>query len=258
MNKIRKFATTPLRVEECFDFLSHVKSLTQTLPGKKNSEFADIPTPEILESALQQYDHAFTDFDDAIHVTGKISYMTLASEADNERCESWRAINQYVKALLKYPREEVLPYVHEVRSLLKKYGNPIPHSQAERSGILHNLLQELHELTPEKRSAMHLDVWIDDLEARHIHFKEQRRLMALENSERVLGVVKNTRQQADVAYHFLVDVVNALVMTEGIEKYAVFVNTLNEMISRERSLLKFRKTILTRKKEEEETSDQEE
>ena len=57
-----------------------------------------------------------------------------------------------------------------------------------------------------------------------------------------MGIVKETRTAADAAYRSLVDTVNALAMIEGDGEYATFIEHVNAVVERQKTISKARVT----------------
>lgn len=68
-----------------------------------------------------------------------------------------------------------------------------------------------------------------------------------EESARIVGIVKQSRQTADQAYDKLVETVNTLVVVEGETSYATFIDHMNTLIDRQKTVLKSRSTLNEKK-----------
>lgn len=62
-----------------------------------------------------------------------------------------------------------------------------------------------------------------------------------------MGIVKQSRSEADNAYRQLVNTVNALCLLEGKEKYATFIDHVNVMIDERKTILRARSTLNAKK-----------
>ena len=67
-----------------------------------------------------------------------------------------------------------------------------------------------------------------------------------------MGIVKESRQAADAAYRSLAGLVNALAVVNGDEAYATFIDRVNVLIDRQKTVLKTRQTNGGRRKEDDE------
>ena len=241
MKKIKTISLTSLRVEEDFGFQKLVLAETENLPGEE--------TPSVQTAAVTAFETAFNAFDIALKASATNPATASATDAETARDAAWRATNAYVKAMCSHPTADIASAAIEAKSLFDKYGDPTSLAQTEESGVLHNLLQDLTAFDLAKRTALNLDVWITDLEEKEDAFLAAAAERTEADAARQVGIVKETRTAADTAYRSLVDTVNALAMINGDAEYATFIDHVNAVIDRQKSILKAR---TTRAKKEEE------
>ena len=257
MKKIKTISLTSLRVEEDFGFLKLVLAETENLPGQGEEEpgLPDVQstTPSALTTAVSSFETAFNAFDTALKASSTNPATATATNADMERDQSWRAANAYVKAMCSHPTADIANAAGEAKALFDKYGDPTSLAQTEESGVLHNLLQDLETFDSSKRTLLNLDVWITDLKTKEDAFLAAAAQRTEADAARQVGIVKETRTAADAACRSLVDTVNALAMIEGDTEYATFIDHVNAVIDRQKSILKARTTRA--KKEEEDKPD---
>ena len=188
------------------------------------------------------FETAYDAFDTALKASSTNPATATATAADEARDLSWRGINTFVKAMCAHPTAEVAANAAEAKSLFDKYGDPTKLAQTEESGVLHNLLQDLNALSEEKRTALNLDIWIADLQSKEEAFLSAAAERTEADAARQVGIVKETRTAAEVAYRSLVDTVNALAMINGDTDYATFIDHVNAMIERQKAISKARTT----------------
>ena len=234
MKKITTINLTRLRTEEDFGFLKLVLAETENLPAEE--------TPSILTAAVNSFETAFNAFDAALKASATNPATASATDADVERDQSWRGINAYVKAMCSHPTDDVASAATEAKSLFDKYGDPTSLAQTEESGVLHNLLQDLEAFDSLKRTSLALDVWIADLKTKEEAFLAAAARRTEADAARQVGIVKETRTAAEAAYRSLVDTVNALAMINGDAEYATFIEHVNAVIERQRTILRARTT----------------
>lgn len=246
MKKIKTISLTSLRVEEDFGFLKLVLAETENLPGQSEEEpgLPDVQstTPPALTAAVNSFATAFNAFDTALKASSTNPATATATNADMERDQSWRATNAYVKAMCSHPTADIANAASEAKSLFDKYGDPTSLAQTEESGVLHNLLQDLEAFDSSKRTSLALDVWINDLQTKENAFLAAAAQRTEADATRQVGIVKETRTAADAAYRSLVDTVNALAMINGDTAYATFIDHVNAVMDRQKSILKARTT----------------
>ena len=234
MKKIATINLTRLRTEESFGYLKQILAETASLPAEE--------TLAAQTTAVNAFETAYDAFDTALKASATNPATATATDADEARDLSWRGINAYVKAMCAHPTAEVAANAAEVKSLFDKYGDPTKLAQTEESGVLHNLLQDLEAFDSSKRTALNLDVWITDLKTKEDAFLAAAAARTEADAARQVGIVKETRTAAEAAYRSLVDTVNALAMINGDTAYATFIDHMNAMIERQKSILKARTT----------------
>ena len=240
MKKIKTISLTSLRMEEDFGFLKLVLAETANLPEEE--------TPSVQTAAVTAFETAFNAFDTALKASVTNPATATATDADTARDQSWRAANAYVKAMCSHPTADIASAASETKSLFDKYGDPTSLAQTEESGVLHNLLQDLETFDSSKRALLNLDVWITDLKTKEDAFLAAAAERTEADAARQVGIVKETRTASDAAYRSLVDTVNALAMINGDTDYVMFIDHVNAVIDRQKSILKAR---ITRAKKEE-------
>ena len=260
MKKIKTISLTSLRVEEIFGFLKLVLAETANLPGQGEEE-PEPGLPEVqsvktanpvLTNAVTTFTDAYNAFDTALKASAVNPATASATDADTARDQSWRAANAYVKVMCSHPTAEVAANALETKALFDKYGDPTSLAQTEESGVLYNLLQDLNALSEDKRTALSLDIWIADLQAKEDAFLAAAAQRTEADAARQVGIVKETRTAAEAAYRSLVDTVNALAIIEGDGDYATFIDHTNAMIDRQKAILKAWATNNTKEEKEEE------
>lgn len=234
MKKIKTISLTSLRVEEDFGFQKLVLAETENLPSEE--------TPSVQTAVVTAFATAFNAFDAALKASATNPATATATDADTARDQSWRAANAYVKAMCSHPTPDIAAQASEAKSLFDKYGDPTSLAQTEESGVLHNLLQDLEAFDSAKRTSLALDVWITDLQAKEDAFLAAAAQRTEADAARQVGIVKETRTASDAAYRSLVDTVNALAMINGDAEYAMFIDHVNAVIDRQKSILKARTT----------------
>lgn len=238
MTKIATFSISTMRTEEAFGFFKLVKEETALL------------TDETVKPTVSAFTAAYNAFDDALKDSASTPSSALVTEGDARRDFAWRGCNAYAKTVAQYhPDLDIRSQAQEVKSLFDKYGDPTSLPQTEESGVLHNLLQDLEALGETKLSAIGMTVWITELTNSEDAYLSAVKQRTNEEAQRVTGIVKQTRTAAEAAYRQLVDVVNALfVLQPSSEAYATFIDHVNVLIDRQRTVLRARATGNSKKK----------
>lgn len=255
MKQISSFNIARLRVEEDFGFLKLVVTETRNLvsDGEEDrpGELSMTATvPATLTASVTTFENAVTAFDNALKDSATTPSTAIAAEADTARDNAWRGANNYLKAMTAHPTGAVRQVAIEVKTLFDKYGDPTALPQTEESGILHNLLQDLQSIDKNKLATIAFDAWLTNLGTCEETFLAAVSQRTEEEATRQVGIVKETRQAADNAYRSLVELVNALAVVNGETAYATFIDRVNVIIDRQKTVLKTRQTKSKKKDDE--------
>lgn len=253
MTKIKKLALTRLHVEEDFGFQQLVVLETprlnlgtdddggdEDLPVVQSA--LDSPFAEALKTKVEAFKTAHEKFDAALKDDTKLPSSAAVTQADEARDYAWRGLSNYVKVLLMHPTAEVVALATSTKDILDKYGNPIDLSQTEESGVIHNALQELEAISEENQEKMNIELWIGRLRTENDKFVELVKQKAAEEAALNVGIIKQSRKEADNAYRSLVNMINMLVEVEGDENYKDFIAVVNKHIEKQQKTLKNRES----------------
>ena len=215
MKKIKTFGISALRNEESFGFLKVVVTETDNLPAEET-------TPAALTNAVVALKEAYKQFDYALESSAANPDVATASAADTARDQAWRGANNYLAAMCAHPDEET----RNTAQML---------SWAEHI-----------------RTAVTFDPWLNDLNAKEEAFLEAVAARNRSEASRAarIGQVKERRTAAESAYRTLVETVNALSILNGEADYEDFIDHVNAMIDRQKTVLKTRATNNAKKEEE--------
>ncbi len=251
MKKVLTLYLKNLRNEEDFGFHRLVISEIPRLTGEGSSEGGDEPSlPEVqglarslspvLQERIDTYKAAYEKFDEALKDETQVPAAALVSKADELRDEASRKLRNYAKTMTEHPNAATAAIAQEVVDILDKYDDPTTLPQTEESGVIHNILQDITKLSSEKRETIHIDEWSGHLQNMMDNYDKAVKQRAAEESGRVLGIVKQTRQATDEAYRSLVSGINAFTEIEGDADYASFIDALNSHIEHLKTTLKRR------------------
>lgn len=252
MKKVKNFSLTNLRTEENFGFQMDVKALAESLPTTGDLDAESLPEASvaILTEAVNGHTAAVTALDDALKDSASVPSSTLAAEAEQGRDGAWRGLNNYVKAMTAYPEGTVAAEALAAKALIDKYGDPTDKPQTEESGILHNLIQDLENGKEGAFPNLQVDVWVTDLKNKNQRFLDFSKMRTEEEAARQVGIVKEKILLVNEAYRKLIDTVNAMVLLNGEAKFASFIDQMNILIDRQKTVLKARATNSAKKSDE--------
>lgn len=253
MKKVKTIGLTNLRTEENFGFQMDVKKLAdELLPTTGSLETEGLPESSVtlLTDVVEKHEAAVTDLDGALKDSASVPSGKLAAEAELERDSSWRGLNNYVKAMTAYPEGTLAEEALAAKALIDKYGDPTDKPQTEESGILHNLIQDLEAGKEESFPNLQADVWITDLKNKNQKFLDYSKTRTEEEAARQVGIVKEKTLLVNDAYRKLIETVNAMTLLHGEEKFAAFIDQMNVLIDRQKTVLKTRATVNANKKKD--------
>lgn len=228
---------------ESYQFLSDVVAYTDT-----QSEGMS----ELFNSKFAEFVTAFNIFDKALVQEGRTTSEQLI-KAEEGRDFAVRKIYSLIKEYANFPFEKEKEDAAKVLlKLFKPYGTGYEiaaMAQDSETAILTNLFQDIEESVAVEQcfETLGLTFAIDQLQSHNATFVELQRQRKVEDAEFVSGVVKNARTDAQTEFISFVEIVNALSIVEGEEKYT----DLKQKISSMHDDVVKRAKQRTRKKEEE-------
>lgn len=253
MKKVKSISLTNLRTEENFGFQMDVKKLAdELLPTTGSLETEGLPESSVtlLTDVVEKHEVAVTDLDSALKDSASVPSGKLAADAEQERDGAWRGLNNYVKAMEAYPEGSVAEEALVAKALIDKYGDPTEKPQTEESGILHNLIQDLENSKEEAFPNLQVDVWLTDLKNKNQKFLDYSKIRTEEEAARQVGIVKEKTLLVNDAYRKLIETVNAMTLLHGEAKFAAFIDQMNVLVDRQKTVLKTRATVNANKKKD--------
>lgn len=244
--QIEFLATSKMQVEELRGYMIHVEDEAQKM---KPAVVGDEPP---FLSSIMAFQKANMAFADVLKDPASLASARLATEADRQRDNAWAGSYYYIKGMSKHPSEEVAALGVKVLDIYDKYGNPSSLSRHKETGVLADLLEDLETLTTEERTKLGFDIWLNNLEEKHLAYISAVDTRTGDKKERGTGVVLAARRKLEAAYKDMVDMFNALIRIEGEEKYKEFADRMNVLIAEQKTELRRRNT-LNKKKNEGET-----
>lgn len=226
-----------MRVDEAFGLQKRIEAETALL------------TLETDKSMVDTYKAAVDVFDAALKRKSTNSQSIAVILADEEADAAWSGLNLQCKAVEKHPIEAVRNVGAEALAVMRKYGNITAMPYNEEYGNMYNLLQDLDAMGVEKQKQIFIDAWVAELHTQYDAFMAASAARTAEEALRITGLVKEARKQADAAFRTLVERVNALVIVNGEEPYATFIDHVNVILNEARATLAARTTRAKTKKD---------
>ena len=215
LNRLERF--------EIFTFLKSVINFTESLTEEM---------PELFTNKFAELNVAFNTYDDVLAQERRSSPEGLI-EAEEMRDHAVRKLYSLAKEYSDYPFDSKMEAAgNEILSVFKVYGTGSEiarKTQDIETGVIINLLQDLAKTVTgqEALSTLNLIPLVNYLETSNHAFDETQLIRRKDNAKFIAGAVKDARTEAQDVFMSFVDIVNALAIVEGDEKYA----DLKEFIS---------------------------
>ncbi len=190
--------------------------------------------PETFTNKLETLRTSFDIYDIEVAQQRRISAEELM-KADEERDFAIRKTYTFICAYVDYRYDpKKMEAANALKQIFKRYGTGSSisrKSQDTQTAMITNLLQEMAQ--PE--SIKHIDTLsLTEIVAalttnNHIFIHEQR-VRGKAKANYVTGVAKNARTNVQNDFLAFVDIVNALAIVEGEEKYAELKQFVNQLL----------------------------
>ena len=208
--------------------------------------------PELYTNKLAELDTAYKLYDDALVQEEKASTKSLLA-AEDARDHAVRKIYNLIKEYSDFPYEQDKEDAakHLLR-VFKPYGTGssiATMGQDSETSVLNNLFQDIEKSEETETCFVTLNLMyvLNELKHSNSIFAVLQRNRDVSQAEFVAGALKNARNDAQMEFLSYAEVVNALCIVEGNEKYAVLKQTVNSLLKKYVDRAKQR----TKKKEEE-------
>lgn len=200
---------------ELFQFLAEVLTFAENQPEG---------LPELFTNKLAELKTAYRAFDEALVQEEKVSPEFLF-KAEEDRDYTIRKIYNIIKEYSNYRfDEEKEDAAIAMLRVFKPYGTGSQiaiMAQDTETAVLTNLIQDFQK----EGISAHLTILdlleaVSSLELYNSKFQGLQHNRLNEDSKVVTGIVKAAREDAQTTFLEFVDIINALAIVEGAEKYA--------------------------------------
>lgn len=239
MKQLKDLPKRGVRVEEDFDF--HHKTHTSSL---------SMLSAESDKAMVDSYGAAVQAFDNSLVKETKNSNTEKLKQADEDFDRLYVDSHAYARAISVHPVTTVAEQGKQLLAIFEKYKNITRMSYSEEYANAHHFLQDLEALGIETIEALHFLPWYEQLTLLNARFNVLRNAKDSEKSTRTTGLTKQCREAADEAYKVFAQRINALVIINGEEGYAEFIDLVNTYIAELQANIKARETRSTNKKED--------
>ncbi len=236
--QLNKIDSTKLRDNEALGFFQQIAAESKLV------------TVEADQAVIAAFCGATTTYDKATKQTSANSYTEARAQADAVTDHYCVGIRKYADANMYSPDEEVVQAATKTLAIIDKYGYLTKLSYKEQYPAVKKLLNDFAELTAPEKKKLGLDIWIDALTKAHDNFCSITAEKVNEESEKQVGIIKETRNAAQDAYYAMAQRLNSGADYMGDAPYLDFFAKANVIIDEYKALLSARKTRAKNKKEE--------
>lgn len=183
------------------------------------------------ETAAQNFSQALAAYAEAIVVVSKSAITKQIDEADRERDDLFVGLTEHIRTAQRHYDPDRRVAAAALMPIVDTYAGTQIKPAADETSYLNNFMDDMRaEKYTAYRAALDIDGWLAQLQTaneKYVSLSEQR---ATDQSTNIVGNSKTTRKALDKAYSELVQVLNALCLVNGEEKYAGLFAYLNTRI----------------------------
>ena len=180
--------------------------------------------------------------DDLLQKIVKSEYTEKIEIADKSRDRAYKNFKSIVKTATKHHNPVVVNAAKKLTIVLNKSGNVNKMSYRGETSAIYNLLQEFRGAYAADIELLRLTEMVDELERANKATEALLDTRDNERSARNHDKMIVLRAETDAAYHAIVERINAAVVMEGPENYALFIIKLNGLIDQYKIILARYKT----------------
>lgn len=194
------------------------------------------------KNMVNAYYAAYQAYDEALQPDVKNSNTEALKAADEAFDRIYIDAYAYARAMTAHPQTAVAEKAKKLLAIFDKFENITRLRYADEASAAHNFLQDIAKLPSETIEALHFAAWQEELTVRSAEFDILRNAAHSEKATRSVGLAKQRRAEMNDAYAVFAQRINALVVINGEEPYAEFINFVNTLIAEVQAKIKARIT----------------
>ena len=229
--KISDFSLSRLRNEEHFQFHTSFKDLVLSVAALALK----------IEMQFTTYLALFANEGIALDKVHKSSITDDLVDADTARDDLLRGLTHAVKSALHHFRAEARSSAKRLLVLLDSYGDIAVKAYDAETAAINKLVTDLNETYADDIDNLGITEWATELKAKNDTFDSLKNNRYSEEAAKTQLLMKAERVKLDASYHAIVERINALIIVEGEEAYAPFVDELNQRIGEYNNTLAIRR-----------------
>jgi hypothetical protein len=249
MKVIRRSDFSKFRNNEHFQCQTEFKALVEKF---------DPMTLKIEALFNLHYLPLYADEDKALIKIAKNSFSEERSEADRQRDNIFRGLDDATKAALNYFDPVVRKAAKRIRIPFDAFGNIAKLSLNEETAAIYNLLQELRTNYADEVRTIGLSLWLDQLETDNKAYEALVSSGYEEEAGKTELKIKQTRIEIDKVLRSIFERIEALILINGETGYTEFIRLLNIQLEKYDNILAQRQGIAKARKEKEKEEKEEE
>ena len=237
MTKVNSIDTTRFHTDESLGFMVQVRQKTNLLTVQADKTF------------VSNFNAAVDAFEACMKQDVKNSYTAARKQADEKVDRLWSGTNMYVESMSFHPNEELQTVANKICDIFDKYGRLTKMGYNKQYSNLLGLLNELNAI-PQDLTKLWMKDWVDALNQAYEDFVSITEDKMVEEGQKEVGIVQDSRDRAEEAYHSLMNRINTGASYNGAEPYQEFMDYANAVIDEQKAVLSGRKTRNANKKDE--------
>lgn len=175
---------------------------------------------------------AYNKEDGTLNVIRKNPLTADISEADDWRDSLGTGLIYTVRGTTYHFAPARREAAKRVLVVVENYGNINRKSYDEQTAAINSMVKDLQTDYADDIAALGLEKWVTELAAANKAFEELMQKRYEAEAGKPQYTMKTAREEVDDAYRAITERIGALIIVNGEEAYAGFVNDLNERIER--------------------------
>ncbi len=197
---------------------------------------ASVQSSLMAEPQLEGYIMAFAEAldveDEALKISAKSLITDDIAKADDDRGVLYIGYKRAVKGFRNMTDASMAQAAKVLNQHIKDYGIQVKAQIDQKTGLLANFIADLEGKYAVYVTTLGLTVFVTHLKEANERVRSLIRQRVNERMGITVGALKTARANTDVAYHNLVNMVNALALVKGDTAYASFIDYVNAEITR--------------------------
>jgi hypothetical protein len=226
--KIKFINFRAMRSNEHFQFITEFRDLVIRVGAETVK----------ISAEFQLFLVCYLNEDNALKKITKSALTEEIETADSQRDHAFRGlVESNATALTHHYDADVVAAAKRIKVPLDAYGNIAAMPINEETSAICNLLQELTGKYAQDVQTAGLSGWVNRLVACNNTLDTLVKERNAENAEKTHLSLKTCRVETDRVYHVIANRINALILIDGPDNYAMFADKLNAFIDKYNNII---------------------